>query len=113
MEVKVRVLKNEKEIQNALQENQKKANQRIQENTKKKADRIEILPDVEVPERDIELKAMLIDASKVDMITESSVDETYEIMYLGKGFQIVEDKLVWAKVKDSLEKRESNFKVCG
>lgn len=106
MEVKVRILKNEKEINEVLQENAKKANQRIHENQKPKKDRVEILPDSEVPEKDIILKKMLIDASKVDMITESSIEETYELMYFGKGFQIVEDIQVWDKVNKCLEERE-------
>jgi len=106
MIVQVRILKNEKEINEVLQENAKKANQRVHENQKTKRDRVEVLPDLEVPEKIIVLKNMAIDASKVDMITESAIDETYELMYFGKGFQIVEDVQVWNKVVECLKERE-------
>lgn len=109
MEVKVKILKNGKEISEAEKRNQTKANQRMHESTKKLKDRTEILPDEEVPEKDIQEVPMLLDASKVDMITEGS-NGMFEILYLGKGFEIVKDKDVWEKIKLALEKREAILK---
>jgi len=109
MEVKVKILKNGKEIQEVELANQKKANQRKQEETKPKKDRAIISDDEVVPEKIIETVPMLIDSSKVDMATIGS-EGMMEILYLGKGFEIVNDSEVWDKIKLSLESREKpNF----
>jgi len=109
MEVKVKILKNGKEIQEIELANQKKANQRKHEETKTKKDRTIILDDEVVPEKDIQEVPMLIDVTKVDMATIGS-EGMLEILYLGKGFEIVNDSKVWDKIKEALENREKpNF----
>ena len=88
MEVKVKILKNGKDIAEIERANQTKANQRNHEETKKVKDKIEILPDEVVPEKDIQEVPMLLDASKIDMVTIGS-EGMLEVLYLGKGFEVV------------------------
>lgn len=105
MEVKVKILKNGKEIAEVQKANQTKANQRANEQLKKAKDRIEILPDEVVPEKDIQEVPMLLDASKIDMVTIGS-EGMLEVLYLGKGFEVVYDENVYNQIKTHLENRE-------
>ena len=105
MEVKVKILKNGKEIAEIERANQMKANQRKHEETKKIKDRVEILPDEVVPEKDIQEVPMLLDASKIDMVTIGS-EGMLEVLYLGKGFEVVYDQNVYNQIKTHLENRE-------
>lgn len=105
MEVKVKILKNGKEIAEIERANQTKANQRKHEETKKVKDRVEILPDEVVPEKDIQEVPMLLDASKIDMVTIGS-EGMLEVLYLGKGFEVVYDENVYNQIKTHLENRE-------
>lgn len=105
MEVRVKILMNSKEINEALKRNETKMNQRIHNETKKVKDRIEILPDEVVPERDIQEVPMLLDASKIDLVTIGS-EGMLEILFLGKKFDIIYDENIYNQIKTNFESRE-------
>lgn len=109
MEVKIKVLWNGKEIEEAKAENQKRQSERVAENQKPKSQRVEIL-DVEVPEKELKEQPRHFNRFDVDWFTISQNNMIFITLTNGEKFEAVRDKQVEKQLAEAIELKEKASK---
>lgn len=98
MVVQVKVLKNADEIKEAKAKNERYSKLRQEQASKKAKDRVSVPDDVEVPEQNIELSDVLLDAKDVMRARVNEIG-MISIIHLGQEMQIVYTDEVWEQLK--------------